>query len=52
MERRALSVVRALPAIIQNTHLDVTLAGWPAAVAVTALCVAAVAIFSPLVKRG
>ena len=51
MENRALAIVRALPTLIQNTHLDVTLAGWPAATAVTALCAAAVAIFSPLARR-
>ena len=46
MENRPLSIVRALPTLIQNTHLDILLEGWPAASAIIAVCGAAVAIAS------
>ena len=48
MESRPFSIVRALPALIQNTHLDVATEGWPAATAIIAVCSTIVAVVSIL----
>lgn len=54
MEKPTLAIFRALPSLLQNTHLEVILEGWPAATAVAAVCGAAVAIASILTpaRRG
>ena len=48
MEKPSLAIVRVLPALLQNTHLEVILEGWPAATAIVAVCGSAVAIASIL----
>lgn len=48
MEDEMLPVAGTLPVLAQNTHLDVSLDGWPAAVAITAVCGAAVMIVAIL----
>jgi hypothetical protein len=48
MENKPLAIIRVLPTLIQNTHLDVAIEGWPAAAAIVAVCSAAVAIVSIL----
>ena len=48
MENRPLSMVRALPTLIQNTHLDVAIEGWPATAAIAAVCSTIVAVVSIL----
>jgi len=35
-----------IPAIVKNTHLTVNLQGWPAAVAVIALCTGSVVVYA------
>lgn len=50
MEKPTHAIVRALPALLQNTHLEVILEGWPAATAIVAVCGTAVAIASILVS--
>lgn len=44
MGKKFLAAAHVLQAALQNTHIDVSLAGWPAAVATIAVSTAAVAI--------
>lgn len=47
MENKLILMTDSIPALIKNTHLDVTLQGWPAAITAVAFfssCVAAYAI--------
>ena len=46
MENKLIEVVDAFPNIIKNTHLNVNLQGWPAAVTAIALCCARVAAYA------
>lgn len=48
MDKHPLAIVRALPTLIQNTHLDVAIEGWPAATAIIAVCSTVVAVVSIL----
>ena len=48
MENRPFAIIRALPTLIQNTHLDVAIEGWPAATAIIAVCSTVVAVVSIL----
>ena len=46
MKNTLIEVGGSIPALIKNTHLTVNLQGWPAAVAVIALCTGGVAIYA------
>ena len=46
MNNTLTAVTEALPTVISNTHFNVMLSGWPAAITVVALCCAGVAIFA------
>ena len=38
MNRAVTRFIRTLPAIVRNTHLDISLSGWPATVAILGAC--------------
>ena len=42
MENKLIEVVDTFPTLIKNTHLNVNLQGWPAAVTAIAICCAGV----------
>lgn len=46
MESKLIQPTDTLPAIIKNTHINVSLQGWPAAITVIALCCAGVAVYA------
>ncbi len=46
MKNTFLGFAGSLPALIQNTHLNVSLDGWPAAVAVIAISLSSVAAYA------
>ncbi len=46
MEKTLVAVTETLPTVIKNTHFNITLAGWPAAVTAIALCCAGVAVYA------
>ncbi len=46
MENSASEILAALPESIRNTHLHFVLQGWPAAVAVVAVCAAGAYMYS------
>ena len=46
MENKIIEVVESIPTIIKNTHLNVTLEGWPAALTALALCCSGVAVYA------
>lgn len=46
MKNSIITIAENLPAVLRNTHLNVTLAGWPAAVTVIAMCSAGVAAYA------
>ena len=46
MENKLIEVVDTFPTLIKNTHLNVNLQGWPAAVTAIALCCAGVAVYA------
>ena len=46
MENKIIEVVDAFPSLIKNTHLNVNLQGWPAAVTAIAICCAGVAVYA------
>ena len=48
MENKPLAIIRVLPTLIQNTHLDVAIEGWPATAAIAAVCSTIVAVVSIL----
>lgn len=46
MENKLIEVVETIPTLIKNTHFNVTLEGWPAAVTAIAICCSSVAAFA------
>ena len=46
MKKNYIEISECIPALIKNTHLTVNLQGWPAAVALVALCSSGVVIYS------
>ena len=46
MKNTFLEFAGSLPALIQNTHLNVSLDGWPAAVAVIAISLSGVVVYA------
>ena len=46
MGKTLIAITEALPTVIKNTHFNITLAGWPAAVTAIALCCAGVAVYA------
>ena len=46
MKNNIIKFVGNLPALIQNTHLNVNLQGWPAAVAVIAISLSGVTAYA------
>ena len=46
MKNTFLEFAGSLPALIQNTHLNVNLNGWPAAVAVIAISLSGVTVYA------
>lgn len=45
MKNNIIGLANSLPTLIQNTHLNVNLQGWPAAAAVIAICSAGVTVY-------
>ena len=52
MKNNLLELVGSLPALLQNTHLNVNLQGWPAAVAVIAVSLSGVVAYAIKVPRS
>lgn len=46
MENKIIQMTDSIPAIIKNTHLNVNLQGWPAAITAVALFGSCVAIYA------
>ena len=46
MKNNLLELAGSLPALLQNTHLNVNLQGWPAAVAVIAISISGVTAYA------
>ena len=46
MKNNLIELVGSLPALLQNTHLNVSLQGWPAAVAVIAISLSGVTAYA------
>ena len=46
MENKIIQMADSIPALIKNTHLNVNLQGWPAAVTAIAICCAGVAVYA------
>ena len=46
MKNNLFELVGSLPALLQNTHLNVNLQGWPAAVAVIAVSLSGVTAYA------
>ncbi|NLV35009.1 MAG: hypothetical protein GXY21_10815 [Clostridiaceae bacterium] len=45
MKNNLMGLASSLPSLVQNTHLNISLQGWPAAVAVIAICGAGVTAY-------
>lgn len=46
MNSKSIQVTESIPTLIKNTHLDVSLTGWPAAVTAIALFSSSVIIYA------
>ena len=46
MENKLIEVVDTIPTLIKNSHFNITLEGWPAAVTAIAICCSSVAAFA------
>ncbi len=46
MKNTILELIGSVPALLQNTHLNIDLQGWPAAVAVIAISISGVKIYA------
>jgi hypothetical protein len=45
MKNNLIDLVSSLSSLVQNTHLNISLQGWPATVAVVAICGAGVTVY-------
>lgn len=52
MDNNLIQIVESIPALIQNTHLDISLSGWPAAVAAIAVFGSGVIVYALISTRS
>lgn len=46
MENKFFEIIDSLPTLIRNTHLNITMEGWPATVTTIALCGTGIAFYA------